>query len=33
PENPEIDLPAGEKSVDELVDLCLIDLKQRGVIR
>ncbi|NMR95466.1 adenylyl-sulfate kinase, partial [Vibrio parahaemolyticus] len=33
PENPEIDLPAGEKSVDGLVDLCLIDLKQRGVIR
>lgn len=33
PENPEIDLPAGEKSVEELVELCLIDLKQRGVIR
>ncbi|CAH1587347.1 adenylyl-sulfate kinase [Vibrio rotiferianus] len=33
PANPEIDLPAGEKSVEELVDLCLIDLKQRGVIR
>ena len=33
PANPEIDLPAGEKSVAELVDLCLIDLKQRGVIR
>ncbi|BDR14689.1 adenylyl-sulfate kinase [Vibrio sp. STUT-A11] len=33
PENPEIDLPAGEKSVDELVDLCVNDLKQRGVIR
>ncbi|ANQ15974.1 adenylyl-sulfate kinase [Vibrio natriegens] len=33
PENPEIDLPAGEKSVDELVDLCINDLKQRGVIR
>ncbi len=32
PENPEIDLPAGEKSVDELVDLCIKDLKQRGVI-
>ncbi|MHA2762064.1 adenylyl-sulfate kinase [Vibrio harveyi] len=33
PANPEIDLPAGEKSVEELVALCLIDLKQRGVIR
>nr|WP_321459098.1 adenylyl-sulfate kinase [uncultured Vibrio sp.] len=33
PENPEIDLPAGEKSVDELVELCINDLKQRGVIR
>ncbi|MGR5232323.1 adenylyl-sulfate kinase [Vibrio rotiferianus] len=33
PANPEIDLPAGEKSVEELVDLCLIDLKKRGVIR
>ena len=33
PANPEIDLPAGDKSVEELVELCLIDLKQRGVIR
>nr|WP_319555569.1 adenylyl-sulfate kinase [uncultured Vibrio sp.] len=33
PESPEIDLPAGEKSVDELVELCINDLKQRGVIR
>ncbi|EKM22154.1 adenylyl-sulfate kinase [Vibrio sp. HENC-03] len=33
PANPEIDLPAGEKSVEELVELCLIDLKQRDVIR
>ncbi|TMX58533.1 adenylyl-sulfate kinase [Vibrio rotiferianus] len=33
PANPEIDLPAGEKSVEELVELCLIDLKQRSVIR
>lgn len=33
PENPEIDLPAGEKSVDELVELCINDLNQRGVIR
>lgn len=32
PETPEIDLPAGEKSVDELVQLCIKDLKQRGVI-
>nr|WP_321382070.1 adenylyl-sulfate kinase [uncultured Vibrio sp.] len=33
PESPEIDLPAGEKSVEELVELCINDLKQRGVIR
>lgn len=33
PATPEIDLPAGEKSVEELVELCLIDLKQRSVIR
>ncbi|AUV87357.1 adenylyl-sulfate kinase [Vibrio campbellii] len=33
PASPEIDLPAGEKSVEELVELCLIDLRQRGVIR
>ncbi|YCO03392.1 adenylyl-sulfate kinase [Vibrio sp. VNB-15] len=33
PVNPEIDLPAGEKSVEELVELCVIDLKKRGVIR
>ncbi|MET2899763.1 adenylyl-sulfate kinase [Vibrio rotiferianus] len=33
PADPEIDLPAGEKSVEELVELCLIDLKRRGVIR
>ncbi len=32
PEKPEIDLPAGEKNVDELVELCINDLKQRGVI-
>ncbi|HCH4788304.1 TPA: adenylyl-sulfate kinase [Vibrio parahaemolyticus] len=32
PINPEIDLPAGEKSVDELVELCLNELKQRRVI-
>ncbi|WP_321463658.1 adenylyl-sulfate kinase [uncultured Vibrio sp.] len=33
PESPEINLPAGEKSVEELVELCVNDLKQRGVIR
>ncbi|EDP58337.1 adenylyl-sulfate kinase [Vibrio sp. AND4] len=33
PVNPDIDLPAGEKSVEELVALCLVDLKRRGVIR
>ncbi|MCV5374350.1 adenylyl-sulfate kinase, partial [Escherichia coli] len=33
PKNPEVDLPAGEKSVDELVDLCLEALKSRAVIR
>ncbi|HHG3265262.1 TPA: adenylyl-sulfate kinase [Vibrio parahaemolyticus] len=32
PINPEIDLPAGEKSVEELVELCLNELKQRRVI-
>ncbi|CCN81757.1 Adenylyl-sulfate kinase [Vibrio nigripulchritudo SFn27] len=33
PENPEIDLPAGEKTIDELVELCLADLRQRGIIK
>ena len=33
PVHPDIDLPAGEKSVEELVALCLVDLKRRGVIR
>ncbi|MGR5205711.1 MULTISPECIES: adenylyl-sulfate kinase [Vibrio] len=33
PANPEIDLPAGDKSVEALVELCLADLTQRGVIR
>ncbi|MDP2575861.1 adenylyl-sulfate kinase [Vibrio penaeicida] len=33
PENPEIDLPAGEKSIDELVELCLADLRSRGIIK
>lgn len=32
PLNPEIDLPAGEKPIDELVDLCLQALKQRAII-
>lgn len=32
PLNPEIDLPAGEKSIDELVELCLQALKQRAII-
>jgi adenylylsulfate kinase len=33
PERPEIDLPAGDKRVDELVALCLGELTRRGVIR
>ena len=33
PLEPELDLPAGQASVDELVDLCLVDLKQRGIIK
>ena len=32
PESPEIDLPAGEASINELVDLCLEALKQRTII-
>lgn len=32
PLDPEIDLPAGEKSIDELVDLCLAHLKQQEII-
>ena len=32
PENPEIDLKAGEKSIDELVDDCLQVLKSRQII-
>lgn len=33
PQSPEIDLPAGDKSVDELVELCINELKKNGVIR
>ncbi|MDN3615289.1 MAG: adenylyl-sulfate kinase [Vibrio gallaecicus] len=32
PENPEIDLLAGDKSLDELVDQCVASLKERGVL-
>lgn len=32
PLNPEIDLPAGEKSIDELVAMCLETLKERQII-
>ncbi|MDF2153194.1 adenylyl-sulfate kinase [Vibrio sp. CAU 1672] len=32
PERPEIDLPAGDKRVDELVELCLNELTRLGVI-
>ncbi|MBF9001718.1 MULTISPECIES: adenylyl-sulfate kinase [Vibrio] len=32
PESPEIDLPAGEASINELVDLCLEALRQRTII-
>ncbi len=33
PDNPEIDLPAGDKSIDELVDLCVESLKERNIIQ
>ncbi len=33
PLEPELDLPAGQASVDELVELCLVDLKLRGIIK
>lgn len=33
PLTPEIDLPAGEKSVAELVELCIETMQQRGIIR
>jgi adenylylsulfate kinase len=32
PLQPEIDLPAGEQGIDALVELCLVDLSQRGII-
>lgn len=32
PQSPEIDLPAGEKNIDQLVDLCIEVLKQRQII-
>ncbi|MCC4236075.1 adenylyl-sulfate kinase [Vibrio anguillarum] len=32
PQNPEIDLAAGEKSIDELVEICLTALKVRAII-
>lgn len=32
PENPEIDLPAGDKSLDELVAICLEALRAKSVI-
>ncbi len=32
PQSPEIDLPAGEKTIDQLVDLCIEVLKQRQII-
>ncbi|MGL4828999.1 MAG: adenylyl-sulfate kinase, partial [Vibrio sp.] len=33
PLNPDIDLPAGEKSVDELVVQCLYALAERDIIQ
>lgn len=32
PQQPEIDLPAGEMSLDELVEMCLQHLRDRSVI-
>ncbi|OEF23003.1 adenylyl-sulfate kinase [Vibrio rumoiensis] len=32
PKNPEIDLPAGDKSLDELVDQCLTVLREKSII-
>ncbi|MCF7353683.1 adenylyl-sulfate kinase [Vibrio sp. CK2-1] len=32
PQNPEIDLPAGDKSLDELVEICLHQLRERAII-
>jgi adenylylsulfate kinase len=32
PQSPEIDLPAGDKTIDQLVDVCIEVLKQRQII-
>ncbi|WP_027697899.1 adenylyl-sulfate kinase [Vibrio litoralis] len=32
PQHPEIDLPAGDKSLDELVEVCLHQLRDRAII-
>ena len=32
PQNPEIDLPAGEKTIDELVELCIDALEKRNIL-
>ncbi|WP_261884936.1 adenylyl-sulfate kinase [Vibrio pomeroyi] len=32
PHNPEIDLPAGEKTLDELVELCIDALEKRNIL-
>ncbi|HAS26827.1 MAG TPA: adenylyl-sulfate kinase [Vibrio sp.] len=32
PQNPEIDLPAGEKTLDELVELCIDALEKRNIL-
>ena len=32
PQHPEIDLPAGDKSLDELVEICLHQLRDRAII-
>ncbi|MGO2342057.1 adenylyl-sulfate kinase [Vibrio litoralis] len=32
PQHPEIDLPAGDKSLDELVEICLRQLRDRAII-
>lgn len=32
PQHPEIDLPAGDKSLDELVEICLHQLRERAII-
>eukprot|EP00487_Bulimina_marginata_P001151 TRINITY_DN12448_c0_g1_i1.p1 TRINITY_DN12448_c0_g1~~TRINITY_DN12448_c0_g1_i1.p1 ORF type:complete len:109 (-),score=9.57 TRINITY_DN12448_c0_g1_i1:28-354(-) len=32
PTHPEIDLPAGEKSLDELVEQCIAELRARNIL-